>query len=118
METPTKKSKVSLRLMHGTDIAVGPGKADILEAIRETGSIAGAGRRMNMSYRRAWALVETMNACFRSPLVETSKGGAGRGGAQLTPLGEEVLVRYRAMHTKAENIVAADMRALSAFLKD
>ena len=68
-----------LRIVLEPDIAIGPGKADILEAIRETGSIAAAGRRMGMSYKRAWLLVETMNACFKSPLVEASRGGRARG---------------------------------------
>ena len=68
-----------LRIVLEPDIAIGPGKADILEGIRETGSIAAAGRRLGMSYKRAWLLVETMNACFKSPLVEASRGGRPTG---------------------------------------
>lgn len=70
--------------MAGEDIAIGPGKADLLSAIAETGSIAAAGRRLDMSYRRAWLLVETMNRCFRAPLVEAAKGGA-RAAAPISP---------------------------------
>jgi molybdate transport system regulatory protein len=74
---------------------MGPGKADLLEAIQNTGSISAAARLMRMSYRRAWILVDTMNSAFRSPLVRTSKGGAEGGGASLTRLGRTVLTRYR-----------------------
>lgn len=73
---------------------MGPGKADLLAAIEETGSISAAARRMRMSYRRAWLLVHTMNECFASPLVEAEKGGASRGGARLTTAGRKVLELY------------------------
>ncbi|MBW8306976.1 MAG: LysR family transcriptional regulator [Thiobacillus sp.] len=76
------KPHLSFRLILGDDIALGPGKVQLLEAIRDTGSIAAAGREMGMSYKRAWHLVDTMNRCFESPLVEASKGGAHGGGAQ------------------------------------
>lgn len=74
---------------------MGPGKADLLSAIAETGSISGAARRMRMSYRRAWLLVHTMNECFSQPLVAAVKGGTAGGGARLTPTGEKVLLIYR-----------------------
>ena len=86
--------KPRLRLYCGTDIAFGPGKAELLELIDATGSISAAARKMHMSYRRAWQLVETMNRCFEEPLVVTSKGGSGGGGARLSELGEEVLRLY------------------------
>ena len=73
--------KLRLRLLFGPEIAVGPGKVALLKAIRETGSISAAARRMNMSYRRAWLLVDTMNRCFRKPLVDSSPGGKGGGGS-------------------------------------
>ncbi|MGE0255830.1 MAG: winged helix-turn-helix domain-containing protein [Alphaproteobacteria bacterium] len=102
-----------LRIVLGPDVAIGPGKADLLDGIKATGSIAAAGRRMGMSYRRAWLLVDTMNACFRTPLVETARGGAGGGGhAGLTALGEEVLARFRHMEQATANAVEADMAAL------
>jgi molybdate transport system regulatory protein len=90
-----------MRILLGSSIAIGPGKAALLELIGETGSIAAAGRRMGMSYRRAWVLTKTMNACFRAPLVEAAKGGAGGGGAWLTPMGREVLALYRGMEGHA-----------------
>lgn len=105
-----------LRVVLEPDIAIGPGKADILEGIRETGSIAAAGRRMNMSYKRAWLLVETMNRCFRTPLVETSKGGRSRGGAVLTPAGEEVLAHYRRMEVLTDAAVKEELEALRRLL--
>ncbi len=70
-----------LRVVLGGEVAMGPGKAELLDGIAETGSIAAAGRRMGMSYRRAWLLVEELNATFAGPLVDAAKGGAGGGGA-------------------------------------
>lgn len=109
---------IRLRLVLGPDVAIGPGKADLLEGIRETGSIAAAGRRMGMSYRRAWLLVEAMNRCFRSPLVETAKGGEKGGGARLTPTGEKVLARFRRIETKAMAATRGDREALEDLLAD
>jgi molybdate transport system regulatory protein len=71
-----------VRVARGIDIAVGPGKMELLEAIRDAGSISGGARRMGMSYRRAWMLVETMNSCFAQPLVATSTGGRAGGGGR------------------------------------
>jgi molybdate transport system regulatory protein len=83
-----------VRILTGSAIALGPGKAELLCAIDETGSISAAARRMGMSYRRAWLLVRTMNECFRAPLVEAVKGGNDGGGAQLTKTGRNVLAEY------------------------
>jgi len=84
-----------VRILAGSAIALGPGKADLLRAIDDTGSISAAARRMRMSYRRAWLLVHTMNQCFQSPLVAAEKGGTSGGGAQLTETGREVLRLYQ-----------------------
>ncbi len=105
-----------LRVLLGSATAMGPGKADLLEAIEAEGSITRAARRMGMSYRRAWLLVEAMNACFRAPLVETARGGPRGGGARLTPLGEEALARYRAMEAKAIASLEPDMAAFGKLL--
>jgi molybdate transport system regulatory protein len=107
---------VHLRALLAPGIAIGPGKADLLEGIRETGSIAAAGRRMRMSYKRAWQLVEELNNGFREPLVEASKGGPGGGGARLTRTGEDVLARYTRMRAAASDAVAADIAALRRHL--
>lgn len=89
--------KIKIQLHCGDEIAMGPGKADLLEAIREHGSISAAGRAMNMSYRRAWLLVDTMNRCWDTPLVHTVPGRAEGSGARLTDMGEQVLSHYRAL---------------------
>ena len=107
-----------LRIVLEPDIAIGPGKADLLEGIRQTGSIAGAGRAMGMSYKRAWYLVETMNRCFKSPLVEASKGGRAGGGARLTQLGQEVLERYRRMEMLTAEVIEPEMAALRSVVAD
>ncbi len=101
-----------LRIVLGKDIAIGPGKADLLEGIRESGSIAAAGRRLGMSYKRAWLLVESMNRCFKKPLVAAAKGGRAGGGARLTAMGEDVLQRYRRMQAAAETAIAREVKAL------
>ncbi len=108
--------KPRLRILFGADIALGPGKADLLDSVARTGSISAAAREMGMSYRRAWLLVDTMNRCFMAPLVEASKGGSGGGGARVTELGLDVLARYRAMELKAAASVATEMREFTRLL--
>ena len=96
-----------IRIVRDDDtIVIGPGKADLLAAIQRTGSIRAAAGELGMSYMRAWTLVRTMNAAFRSPLVEKERGGAGQGGAQLTEAGRRVLALYREMEEKSEKAVA------------
>ncbi|MGF1639406.1 MAG: winged helix-turn-helix domain-containing protein [Rhodospirillales bacterium] len=107
-----------LRVVLEPGVAIGPGKADLLDGIRLTGSIAAAGRRMGMSYKRAWLLVETMNTGFSEPLVTTRRGGRSRGGAALTPLGEQVLARYRHMEAVTGEAIAEDLDALRRVLRD
>lgn len=85
------------RLVCGEEIAIGPGKADLLDAIAAHGSISAAARALGMSYRRAWQLVDVMNRCWADPLVEATTGGARGGGARLTDLGVQVLSAYRAL---------------------
>ena len=105
-----------LRILLGREIAIGPGKAELLRLIEEMGSISAAAREMGMSYRRAWTLVETMNGAFREPVVEAAIGGRGGGGAQVTDFGREALKRYRAMEEKAVSSVTAEMDAFSELL--
>ena len=101
-----------LRVTLSEDFYIGPGRADLLEGIAETGSISAAGKRMDMSYKRAWSLVQALNEGWGSPLVETSRGGAGQGGATLTADGEFVLARYRAMQAATREAIAPDVTAL------
>lgn len=98
---------------------MGPGKADLLDAIGREGSISGAGRALGMSYRRAWLLVDAMNRCWAGPLVRAGPGRAGRdgsGGARLTPLGEQVLARYRALQAAVTDGASGDWAALQPLL--
>jgi molybdate transport system regulatory protein len=96
----------------------GPGKGELLARIAETGSIAAAGRAMGMSYKRAWALVEEMNAAFRLPLVTSARGGAGGGGAQLTDTGREVLAAWTAMLPRIEAAAAPEVARIAGLLRD
>lgn len=109
--------QVQIRLIRAEDIAMGPGKADLLAAIQETGSISAAGRLLGMSYKRAWLLVDTMNQSFRTPLVEASKGGPGGGGAVVTPLGEQILNEYRLLQKDIDAVVRARLPAFNAYCR-
>ena len=102
-----------LRVTLSGDFYVGPGRADLLEGIAETGSIAAAGKRMGMSYKRAWSLVQALNEGWGRPLVITARGGAGQGGASLSDDGAFVLARYRAMAEKTRATIATDVAAMA-----
>lgn len=115
--TPTGPT-LRFRILFGADAMLGPGKADLLEAIRDTGSIAAAGRSMGMSYKRAWMLVEEMNAAFRAPLVVSARGGSKGGGAVLSQTGAQVLEHYRALETIMAEAGAERIAALEALLRD
>ena len=112
MKPRNRKIGARLRLVLKPGAALGPGKMDLLEGIRETGSISAAGKKMEMSYRRAWLLVDELNGFFREPLVSTAKGGHEGGGATLTALGEEVLARYREMERVTAIAIARELDAL------
>lgn len=120
MGSPSRKAvalKPRLRLVRGGTILLGPGKADLLEAVRETGSLRRAAAGLGMSYMRAWTLVKTMNAAFRDPLVALARGGAAHGGATLTSAGAKVLALYRRMVRNALRATAADAGKLKRFLR-
>lgn len=106
-----------LRFPHSGPNAFGPGKAELLRHIAATGSIRTAAKELGMSYNRAWQLVTAMNALFRTPLVAVSRGGGTGGGAALTELGEDVLVRYTRMEEACRTATQADWTALVAALK-
>ena len=114
LHDPDLYPRLQLRLYLGPGCWIGPGKADLLELIDQTGSISEAGRRMGMSYKRAWSLVEGLNRSFAQPLVSSERGGAGGGGAALTPLGHEVLTRFRQIEDAARLGADADMAGLMA----
>lgn len=106
--------KIKVQIHCGEEIAMGPGKADLLDAIRAHGSISAAGRAMGMSYRRAWLLVDAMNRCWASPLVHTVPGRARDSGARLTELGERVLAQYRALLHALDHAARAEPYAALA----
>ena len=107
-----------LRVTFSDSFYLGPGRADLMELIAETGSIAAAGKRMGMSYKRAWSLVQALNAGFGGALVEASRGGAGQGGAALTSAGAEILRRYRHMQQAASAAIGDDVTAVAALITD
>ena len=110
-------TRLSIRIDLENGDRIGPGKVALLEAIRATGSIAAAARALGMSYRRAWLLVDTMNRCFREPVVAAEAGGAQGGGAALTPLGAAVVRHYRAAEARAAKAADAEIAALTALLR-
>lgn len=95
-----------LRIRFANGDFLGPGKAELLDRIAETGSIAAAARAMGMSYKRAWSMIETLNAMFDQPLVTSARGGPGKGGAVLTPRGTAVLAAYRSVQRAAADSAA------------
>lgn len=109
--------KIYIRLLHDCDIALGPGKADLLEAIDREGSLSAAAKAMNISYRRVWAMVESMNAGFKEPLVATAHGGAKGGGASVTPFGHEVLNRYRSLQAEVNDLTLRHFEHIKPLMK-
>jgi molybdate transport system regulatory protein len=110
--------KIKVQLYAGDEPAFGPGRADILAAIESEGSISGAGRSLGMSYRFAWKLVESMNACFAERLVEAAPGGRRGGGARLTDAGRQVLQAYRELETRImSNADGESLEALRRLLR-
>lgn len=107
---------IKIHIPLGDESAIGPGKADLLEAIIQTGSISAAGRQMRMSYRRAWDLVDTMNRCFAQPLVATATGGSHGGGASVSEFGMEVLQRYRAIESRVNQSFSDELQQMAAML--
>ena len=110
----TPEKSPHLRVICAT---IGPGKARLLTLIDETHSISEAGRRMKMSYKRAWELIDAMNAAFRGPLVESTSGGRQGGGSQLTALGTQVLGLYNAIYERSTAATAKELRRLHGLMK-
>jgi molybdate transport system regulatory protein len=103
--------------MRGKKIAFGPGKADLLRLVAETGSIGEAAKRMDMSYMRAWSLIQTMNACFQERVIVAARGGHDRGGAEVTATGRRLLKMYQQMETDSLRAVQKEWRALQKLLR-
>lgn len=119
---PTKAERVALRprlrVVSGEDVAMGPGKVDLLALVAETGSIREAAERMHMSYMRAWTLIKTMNGCFKAPLVEAVRGGKAGGGARLTETGRKALALYQRMEATCLSATRPSWKELKVLLKD
>ena len=113
-----KRLKLKLQLYCGEEIAMGPGKADLLEAIARTGSISAAARAMGLSYRRAWLMVDVMNRCFREKLVESTPGGGQKAGAFVSDAGQRALVAYRALQDRVMGVVPTSEDVLQTMLRD
>lgn len=109
--------KTRIRVLLGEEIALGPGKADLLEAIEKTGSISSAAKSLGLSYRRAWDMVDTMNRSFKEPLVLGAIGGKKGGGSTLTPMGKELILVYRKMEKKAFAAVQKEWAVVESLLK-
>lgn len=118
MTPETQHPRLRIRIVFGEAEMMGPGKAELLERIARCGSIAAAGREMGMSYKRAWELIGTLNAMFREPLVESTRGGPGGGGAVLTENGQRVLALYRAFEADAAKAGSIPLDAMRALLRD
>lgn len=108
---------LTLRILARGGAALGPGKAELVERIAETGSISAAARAMGMSYRRAWQLVEALNAACVEPVVITAVGGRRGGGAQVTGFGRELVRLYRGMESKASAAIGPDLRRFERRLR-
>ena len=112
---PTLKPR--LRVVCGGDIALGPGKVELLALLVKTGSLNEAARRLDMSYMRAWTLVNTMNECFRDPVVVAERGGKNGGGMKVTETGRRALTLYQEMESAAIDSSAASWRRLQKLLR-
>jgi len=108
---------LTLRVLRGRAPAIGPGKAELVERIAETGSISAAARAMGMSYRRAWQLVEAMNRACREPVVITAVGGKRGGGAEVTAFGRRLVRLFRKMEDRASSAIAADLKRFESLLR-
>jgi molybdate transport system regulatory protein len=113
---PGSGHRLSIRLDLACGARIGPGKVALLEAIGRCGSISAAGRALKMSYRRAWKLVEDLNAHLGTPVVTTAAGGTGGGGARLTDAGLAVVAAYRGIETAAEAAAQPHLAALTGRL--
>jgi molybdate transport system regulatory protein len=111
-QSDTARIKVKAQVMAGAVIAIGPGKADLLDAVARTGSIAAAGRTLGISYRRTRDMIDILNACWGEPVVETAKGGSSGGGSHLTPRGRAVLDAFRALESALQATTRAHADAL------
>jgi len=117
---PLKKTgpqvQFRMRIRKGETVALGPGKVALLEAVREHGSISAAARSLEMSYRRAWLLIDELNRSLKSPATVSEQGGQSGGGCVLTPVGEEIIRLYRDVEAQARHACARQIAALTRLM--
>ncbi len=118
MEQGIDAPRLRIRIIFGDQEMLGPGKAELLERIDRCGSIAAAGREMQMSYKRAWQLIGLLNAMFKEPLVDSTRGGPGGGGAVLTETGQRVLRLYRQFEAETAAAGAVRLQELTDLLQE
>lgn len=109
-------ARFRLRVTTGDEIAVGPGKISLLEAIGETGSLTAAAKRIEMSYRRAWLLLDQLNRSLKRPAVISVNGGEHGGGSELTDVGRKLIALYRGIEASAGQACAADIKRVIGLL--
>jgi|APCry1669192269_1035402.scaffolds.fasta_scaffold00302_3 molybdate transport system regulatory protein len=117
MKSDTPRFDPRLRLDNGNNKVFGPGKAELLKLIAETGSIRTAAKAMSMSYNRAWTLIRDTNDFFTKPLVQGNRGGKAGGGASLTKTGEAVLKAYLRMDKQCRQVISKDSKKISSLVK-
>jgi molybdate transport system regulatory protein len=110
-------TRLSIRIDLANGDRIGPGKIALLEAIAKSGSISAAARTLDMSYRRAWLLVEEINVALREPAVTAATGGQHGGGAMLTPMGEQIVELYRAIEGRARTSANGEFRAIGRLVR-
>jgi molybdate transport system regulatory protein len=106
-----------MRIRKGEVVALGPGKVELLEAVREHGSISAAARSLDMSYRRAWLLIDELNQSLKSPATVSEQGGQSGGGCVLTPVGENIVRLYRDVEAQAEAACAKQIDELIRMIR-
>lgn len=111
------QAQLKIRISQGKTVAMGPGKADLLEAIVSCGSISSAAKQMKMSYKRAWDLIDELNKSFNQPLVMTSPGGKHGGGAKITEFGQYILDNYRRLIAKTYHLAEAELNNITSELR-
>jgi molybdate transport system regulatory protein len=111
-------TRLTLRIDFGSRRSIGPGKIRLLEEVARTGSISEAGRKLGMSYRRAWLLIDDMNSCFNQPVVSAKPGGSQGGGTSVTKFGADLIRHYRAIEAAAQRAGKSHLGALEGALRD